>query len=124
MKVLSASLLILTLITLNSCGITSTIDHTADRTEKLIDHTSQKISELKQELVQEIDIVIPRAVETVGSRLDQTLQGFLNSDIVAFCMVSAVALIFIALVFSIVAIWAELRERWRRLRIARDCSKL
>lgn len=110
-----ANLLPLILI-LNSCSV---VDRAANRTQQLVDHSFQKLSDLKTEILTEMDqkfqVMVPRATSEIGDRLDATLDGFLNSDVVAFVIVSATVLLTLVVIVTLLLLYNTARSWWKRL---------
>ncbi len=105
------------ILILNSCSV---VDRAANRTQQLVDHSFQKLSDLKTEILTEMDqkfqVMVPRATSEIGDRLDATLDGFLNSDVVAFVIVSATVLLSLVVIVTLLLLYNTARAWWKRLR--------
>jgi tetrahydromethanopterin S-methyltransferase subunit G len=89
-------ILLALLLSLSSC-VTRAVDHAADRSEQLIVVAKDKIAELKTETLNEMDQkiqeVVPRVAKEFGKTVDASIDRFINSDLVAFLIVSVVSLL-------------------------------
>ena len=120
-KILTATILSLSL---SSCGaFNSTIDKTIEGGKELSTHIKDEFTVLRDETLKAVDKrleqlgpLIDERVNNVGTMLDATVSGFLNSDLMAFIIVALTCLVGISLIFIIILVLGEARARWLKLR--------
>lgn len=103
---------------LSSCA--ATIDHVANQTTLLVDHTAEKLTTLKSEAVVEVTQAVQdsldKGMEKLGATLDATIQGFFNSDVVAFVVVSIVGLLALVVLVALYLLIGFVRTWWKSKR--------
>jgi hypothetical protein len=104
--------------TLSSC---TAIDRAADKGGELVVQFRKEMGTLKTETLNEVDkkleIIVPRAI----NRVELVLDNFLNSDVVAFVIVSATALLGAVVLVALFLLIGTARAWWRRKR-CQGCS--
>jgi len=108
---------LLATLTLPSC--VAAADRAADRGEELLAQFRTEMGKLKTETLEEVDqklqVIVPRAIKEVEQTLNTTIENFLNSDVVAFAIVSATGLISIVVVIVLWLFLGTARAWWKRL---------
>jgi len=99
---------IVLVLTLSSCGaLEDAVDHTADRTQQLVNETLEGVD-------QKLQVLVPRAAKDIGDTLDATLDNFLNSDLIAFVIVGITGLLGITLLCLLLIIMRWVWTKTRR----------
>lgn len=109
MKKLLTSLALCVTLILSSCGaVDHAIEHASDETKEVITHMTQEIGKLKTETLEEVratvEEVVPRVVESI-----------LNTDAIAFLIVSVVTLGGLVVIVALLLLLGTARAWWKRL---------
>lgn len=127
-KALAALLLALTL---SSCAaLEGTVDHAADRTERLVTHTTEEIRALKTEVLAETKEAISElktetlreVQDTVEEMTPRLVDQVLNTESVAFLIVAVTGLLGLVVVVALILLLGAARTTYRRLRHPKGCS--
>lgn len=117
--------------TLSSCG---TLDGTIDRggivLEDLVTHTTQELGKLKTEALREIkeqmsDLkteTLREVKETIEEVTPQVIEDVMNSESVAFLIVSVTFLLGLVVVVALLLLLGAARTAYRRWQHPKDCS--
>ena len=109
-------ILLALLLSLSSC-VSGAVDHAADRSEQLIIVAKQQVADLKTETLNELDQklqeIVPRVAKEFGKTVDASIDRFINSDLVAFLIVSVVSLLGCVVLGLLYVVIHYLRSRTR-----------
>lgn len=107
-------LMLICLLGLASCAaLEETVDHAADRTERLVTHTTQEIGKLKTETLKEVKDTVEEVVPRV---VDQAVERILGDEAVAFLIVTFTGLLGLVVVVALILLLGTARAWWKRLR--------
>lgn len=122
-----ARIALLALLTLSSCGtLDSAVDHAGDRTERVVTHTTGEVRKLKNELKQDISELktetLTEVRETVEEMVPKAVDQVLNTEAVAFLIVTVTFLLGLVVVVALILLLGAVRTLYKRMRHSRDCS--
>ncbi len=115
---------------LSSCGtLDGTIDHGGIVLEDVVTHTTQELGKLKTETLKEVKKeiselkteVLQEVQETIKEVTPQVIEDVMNSDSVAFLIVSVTFLLGLVVIVALLLLLGAARAIYKRWRHPKDC---